>query len=341
MTEYLYSLVNKITGSTYFGVTNNFKRRMNEHQRGVLGGNRKLYNSIRKYGWDNFEIDIVMIVKCRSEVLELEKFYIAEFDTFKNGLNSTTGGDGASTGSDHCFATPIILKDIDTEEEIYFDCMKYAVKWLGLSSSSGISAILDDKCSQKQVFTKDKKRRFAVKRADDPSIWDLAIFRLEKKIKMRDIDSKKNDDIIFDSIKEGAIWLGVKSGNLSAVLRGKCNQVCTKDKKRRFAVKYKDDATPWVLDIPKREEAKNTAVISYDEHGNYVAEYPSVRAAGRAFGNRSGNIISSSVNHKSWYANGLLWEFKDINKRPKYDRPPRVSKTIYVFENGKRKVAAM
>ena len=141
MRQYLYSLVNKITGDTYFGITVDFNKRMKEHKHRILKfENRKLYNSLNKYGWKNFEKEIVAIVYCRTEVLELEKFYIEEFDTFKNGLNSTKGGDGVSARGEHPKSIKIRSYNLKTNEERVFECILDAADELDLNSSA-ISAV--------------------------------------------------------------------------------------------------------------------------------------------------------------------------------------------------------
>ena len=55
--------------------------------------NSKFANSIRKWGWDAFEGRVLEEVY-KEDLNELEKFYIEQFDSFKNGYNSTLGGEG-------------------------------------------------------------------------------------------------------------------------------------------------------------------------------------------------------------------------------------------------------
>ena len=55
--------------------------------------NSKFANSIRKWGWDAFE-GIVLEEVYEEDLNELEEFYIEQFDSFKNGYNSTLGGEG-------------------------------------------------------------------------------------------------------------------------------------------------------------------------------------------------------------------------------------------------------
>ena len=60
----------------------------------------KFSKAIKKYGWNNFHHDVIETVECKTkeelkDVLNsLEKTYIEVYDSFYNGYNSTTGGEG-------------------------------------------------------------------------------------------------------------------------------------------------------------------------------------------------------------------------------------------------------
>ena len=58
-----------------------------------LNYNSKFANSIRKWGWDAFEGRVLEEVY-EEDLNELEKFYIEQFDSFKNGYTTTLGGEG-------------------------------------------------------------------------------------------------------------------------------------------------------------------------------------------------------------------------------------------------------
>ena len=57
--------------------------------------NSKFARSIRKWGWDAFEGRVLEEVY-EEDLNELEKLYIEQFDSYKNGYNSTLGGEGSS-----------------------------------------------------------------------------------------------------------------------------------------------------------------------------------------------------------------------------------------------------
>lgn len=127
----IYKIQNKINGLVYIGCTiSSLKRRFQEHLYRCFKTdyNSKFYNSIKKYGVENFTIDLVD--ECDLSVIyETEKKYIQEFDSYNNGLNSTYGGEGC-LGYKH---SPEIRKKISegtkngnshkgkTYEELYGD----------------------------------------------------------------------------------------------------------------------------------------------------------------------------------------------------------------------------
>lgn len=92
----IYKIVNKINQKVYIGYTvNSLQHRFNEHLYTCFksDSNSKLYNSIKKYGKENFEI--ILITECNlSEIYETEKKYIKEYRAYEDGMNSTVGGEG-------------------------------------------------------------------------------------------------------------------------------------------------------------------------------------------------------------------------------------------------------
>lgn len=93
----IYMVVNLLNNKKYIGQSKNIKRRFQSHHlsdyknKNNCNYNTKFYQALRKYGIDNFEV--VVLKLCNEDKLdELEIKYIKEFDTFKNGYNSTEGG---------------------------------------------------------------------------------------------------------------------------------------------------------------------------------------------------------------------------------------------------------
>lgn len=88
----IYKITNTVNNKSYIGQTRqSIQFRWNQHT--SKKDNTYFHNAIQKYGKDNFTIEI--LEECDvSELNEKEIFYIAKYDTFKNGYNLTIGGDG-------------------------------------------------------------------------------------------------------------------------------------------------------------------------------------------------------------------------------------------------------
>lgn len=81
------------TGKKYIGQTikNNFNLRINEHFADSKKYHHKFANALKKYGKGGFIWGI--IEECDISLLnEKEIYWIAKYDTFDNGYNTTTGG---------------------------------------------------------------------------------------------------------------------------------------------------------------------------------------------------------------------------------------------------------
>ena len=94
---YIYKITNLINQKVYIGQTRRtIQERWREHiSRASQKIDTYLYNAIRKYGEENFQIE--EILKCPDDILdEKERFYINEFhsDSREKGYNLTKGGDG-------------------------------------------------------------------------------------------------------------------------------------------------------------------------------------------------------------------------------------------------------
>lgn len=94
---FIYKITNTINGHSYIGKTSvSVERRFNEHiweANKERAFNRPLYSAFRKYPLSVFTCET--IEECRDDILsERERFWIAHYDTYRNGYNATLGGDG-------------------------------------------------------------------------------------------------------------------------------------------------------------------------------------------------------------------------------------------------------
>jgi group I intron endonuclease len=95
----IYRFTNKVNSKVYIGFTSNFVKRRSAHKKSAeRGDDIKFYRAIRKHGWENFIFDIIYQSKDKEHTRDvMEPYFIAEYDSLKNGYNSTCGGDRAST----------------------------------------------------------------------------------------------------------------------------------------------------------------------------------------------------------------------------------------------------
>lgn len=102
---YVYRIHCLMNSKDYIGITTqSIDRRWNQHKNeseGDIGLSLNHFHlAIRKYGWDQFEKSILLKIESDTEELlieslrTLEIFYIEKYNSYKNGYNSTVGGEG-------------------------------------------------------------------------------------------------------------------------------------------------------------------------------------------------------------------------------------------------------
>lgn len=108
----IYRFCNKINNKSYIGQSVDLDRRRKQHFVDYTNSNShqfntKFYRALRKYGWNNFNYEILY---CNNEATKeelnyKERYYINYYDSFNNGYNLTLGGDLLLIGEKHPCAT--------------------------------------------------------------------------------------------------------------------------------------------------------------------------------------------------------------------------------------------
>lgn len=92
---YIYEITNILNQKKYIGKTEqSIEKRFKEHCSDAFkerNEKRPLYAAMRKYGIENFQIELI---EETDNPNEREIFWIEQKRTFKNGYNATMGGDG-------------------------------------------------------------------------------------------------------------------------------------------------------------------------------------------------------------------------------------------------------
>ena len=103
----IYKIENKINGKVYIGQSQNIFKRWSVHgnKNKANNCNMVIAKAITKYGVENFRFEILEL--CTKEELNIkEKHWVSVYNSYKNGYNSTTGGDAPDE-----FASSKLTKD--------------------------------------------------------------------------------------------------------------------------------------------------------------------------------------------------------------------------------------
>ena len=94
----IYKITNKKTNQCYIGQSIHIEQRWREHKYEAKNENNSalIYQAIRKYGIENFSFEILEECELNEELLnQREKYWIAYYNSFSEGYNMTTGGQGS------------------------------------------------------------------------------------------------------------------------------------------------------------------------------------------------------------------------------------------------------
>lgn len=89
---YIYKIYNNFDNNIYIGQTKRtIQERWTQHKNCIYDTDTLLYNAMKKYGIDKF--NIIEIEECKNELLdEREIYWISYYNSYNNGYNMTTGG---------------------------------------------------------------------------------------------------------------------------------------------------------------------------------------------------------------------------------------------------------
>jgi predicted GIY-YIG superfamily endonuclease len=91
----IYKAVNKQNGKVYIGFDSSWPRRKWEHKSSYTKKQNKFYNALKKYGFDNFDWQVIYQSKDQEHTLKyMEPYFINLYESKVSGYNSTFGGEG-------------------------------------------------------------------------------------------------------------------------------------------------------------------------------------------------------------------------------------------------------
>ncbi len=206
----IYLLCNKVNNKKYIGKAKNLKERIKHHiYRSRLKFAYPLYNAIKKYGIENFYIEI--LERCGlGVILDREAHYIKLFNSTKIGYNVLERGFDR-TGVKHTQETIDRIKKSTKENSI-----KGADHWTHKDPLRNISkAHIANAGRKRPEHCVENIRKYWTGRKRE---------YLRKPI--RQIDKKTGEVIkVWPSLGDAVVGMGkIDSGGIRAVITGKLNQ---------------------------------------------------------------------------------------------------------------------
>lgn len=208
MIHYIYCYTNKTNNKKYIGQTNNLERRkkqhiqdsIHQHKGHEVAYNQPIHTAIRKYGINNFNIEILEIIDTDDwdDVNKLEMKYIQINNTLApNGYNLTSGGEAAQGANKSKIKEEdikSIIQDLKNNISIIEISEKYQL------SRSYISDINNGRCLKQ----KDEKYPLQQNRISEDEYLDIIDFIKNTNYSLREIGRyfNRNRDTI-EKINKG------------------------------------------------------------------------------------------------------------------------------------------
>jgi|SRR5208283_1602849 len=168
----IYKITNTINGKIYIGQSKfSLDKRWKEHLRDYNRSykNNHFYNAIRKYGIDCWIFEVLEEVNDISNLNEAEMKWIEYYDTFNNGYNSTTGGDGGYIRSEEVLKKlSVSLKgripwNKGNRKEKLFKCKKNIPKSEEHKMKIGEANRGENNGNYGKIYTEEEKLQISIK----------------------------------------------------------------------------------------------------------------------------------------------------------------------------------
>lgn len=310
---FIYRLTNSITQEIYIGQTKNNPsiRWANEFSSAFSESSTtyttKLSKNIRQYGKDNFVCEVIEEVE--NDLLnEREQYWISYYNSFNNGLNSTSGGSTNKISSS--FSWEIrqqIIADLQdnklSQKEIAekYGLCKNMVSQINTGFSwhdTNLSYPLRD--FQIKDFRKDENGNTTwLKKKEN-------LYQLQK-----DYFEEHFEEILADIYSNSMCFAANKIGISDNGLRKWLDKKGIPCHIKEFRQWYASEKLHISLPEKKPKLNRKYQVEQYDLQGNYIQTFNSPIDAGRALGNENyRKHIADVCNGRRPTAYGYIWKKK-------------------------------
>ena len=299
----VYMHTNKINGKKYIGQT---CQNPPEKRWGIDGHNYDttphFFASIQKYGWENFEHEIVQDHLTLEEALQMESELIAYFDTINQdkGYNLVPFGVGTS-GYKHTDEAKAKMSAAKKGKKPWNYGMSPTEETLKKLSESHIGHQLSD---EQKMKIGEASRLWWSNPANRESQSGINNSRfgvqLSEETKIKISESQKGKTIPIETI--------IKAANA------------------RIGLSLSEETRQKI----KNNNKNKRDILQFSLDGNFIAEYPSAREAEKCTGIKYQYIIAC-CKHKKQESGGFLWEYKE-SRADDYIVKPELRKNIAIVQ---------
>ena len=204
---YIYKITNKVNGKVYIGqsirpIEQRFQRHINDAVNNIL--DTHFARAIRKYGKENFYIELVETCDNQTELNLREQYWIRKYDSINNGYNETdaTSKCGGNTymsktesemkeisekisktklGSKNPHSRSVKVFNIVTNEEKVFDTVNDCRKFFNEKNHRFITTRVPGltkslyKNEWKIAYTEDEYREFSIGVHRERTRWEYLV----------------------------------------------------------------------------------------------------------------------------------------------------------------------
>lgn len=222
----VYCHTNKLNGKKYFGITSTSPKKRWAAGHGYRSS-RHFNFAIQKYGWDGFEHEVIADNLTKKQACELERKYIAKFNTTDDryGYNLSDGGESGSSGIKQSEETKAKksakLKGRQFSEE---HRRKLSEKAKGRTFSDETLRKMSDAKKGRKLSKEHRQHMSEAHKGRKMSESAKNKLRESKRGSMRPVYCIETDTT-YESISAAAKSLGVSRSNLAATCKGKHKHV--------------------------------------------------------------------------------------------------------------------
>lgn len=234
------------SGKVYIGITSQKPERRWRSDGSGYRHNKKMMNAIRKYGWSNFEHEILLEGLTEEEALKIEKELIQKYDSYKNGYNSSLGGDYGGYTDDVKESISKSVKKLWQDEEyrqhmsnVHKGQRNFGYKHTD-ETKKKMSEIVKKRCEDEEYrkkLSQSAKKRAKKMGSEYYSKKAKAVWENEES-RRKIIESKKGNryrakkvicvetNVIYLSVKDAAKAMGCSREAIGSCCRGTSKKSC-------------------------------------------------------------------------------------------------------------------